>query len=384
MMRVALLTDGIYPYVVGGMQKYAYLLAKYIAQSERAMLDIYQPFSDKHDVSRLEHFTDEQRRYITTYVTQFPANRRYPGHYARESYIFSKRIFEKLKDRINDYDFIIAQGFTGWYLLNQKRNIKNAWPPVIVHFHGYEMFQSRRIKDQLNTFFLRAPVIQNMRKADFVISLGGKITNIIKRLGIDEKKILELSIGVDDDLVRKDLFTEKERPRTFVFIGRSERRKGIIELNRALSGLKGNFNFHFIGPIQKELQVADDRISYHGQLTDAEKMTDILLRSDILVCPSLAEGMPNVILEGMANGLAIIATDVGAVSLLVDEENGWLIPPQDISALRATLSEAMSIEEEVLTDKKRKSLKKVSESYRWSDLANLTLDTIKSATAQRP
>ena len=46
---------------------------------------------------------------------------------------------------------------------------------------------------------------------------------------------------------------------------------------------------------------------------------------DILICPSYSEGMPNVILEGMSRGLAIITTDVGANELLVSNENGKLI-----------------------------------------------------------
>ena len=46
---------------------------------------------------------------------------------------------------------------------------------------------------------------------------------------------------------------------------------------------------------------------------------------DILICPSYSEGMPNVILEAMSRGLAIIATNVGAIRLLVSEDNGVLL-----------------------------------------------------------
>ena len=52
------------------------------------------------------------------------------------------------------------------------------------------------------------------------------------------------------------------------------------------------------------------------------------------MCPSYSEGMPNVIMEAMSRGLAIIATDVGAVSKLVDEENGWLINPRGLEKLK--------------------------------------------------
>jgi glycosyltransferase involved in cell wall biosynthesis len=48
--------------------------------------------------------------------------------------------------------------------------------------------------------------------------------------------------------------------------------------------------------------------------------------------------MPTVILEAMARGKAIIATDVGAVAELVDESNGFIIPPNDVAILRKAIN----------------------------------------------
>ena len=54
--------------------------------------------------------------------------------------------------------------------------------------------------------------------------------------------------------------------------------------------------------------------------------------------PSLSEGMPTVILEAMARGKAVIATDVGAVSELVSEENGVLIQAGSVEELSNALT----------------------------------------------
>jgi glycosyltransferase involved in cell wall biosynthesis len=58
----------------------------------------------------------------------------------------------------------------------------------------------------------------------------------------------------------------------------------------------------------------------------------------LLVIPSLTEGLPNVLLEAMAAEIPAVATSVGAVpQVITHDENGWLIPAGDPDALAATL-----------------------------------------------
>lgn len=64
---------------------------------------------------------------------------------------------------------------------------------------------------------------------------------------------------------------------------------------------------------------------------------------DILVLPSLRDGLPNALLEGMACGRAVIASHTGGIPDVVRHgENGWLVPPGDEAALAAALAELMS------------------------------------------
>jgi starch synthase (maltosyl-transferring) len=67
----------------------------------------------------------------------------------------------------------------------------------------------------------------------------------------------------------------------------------------------------------------------------------LLHASDLLVLPSLWEGMPNVVLEAMAARRAVVATNVeGVGELVVPGETGWLVPPRDPPALALALAEA--------------------------------------------
>jgi glycosyltransferase involved in cell wall biosynthesis len=59
-----------------------------------------------------------------------------------------------------------------------------------------------------------------------------------------------------------------------------------------------------------------------------------LAAADLLVNPSVTEGLPNVVLEAMAVGVPVVATDVGGVSDVVShDETGWLVPAHPLEEL---------------------------------------------------
>ncbi len=375
-MKIALFTDGIYPYVIGGMQKHSYLLAKYLARNG-IHVDLYHTNQSALDISRLELFSEEEKKYIRSVVIPFPSLGKMPGHYIRESYEYSLAIFREFQKN-SDVDLVYAKGFCAWKLLDEKRKGFQC-APVGVNFHGYEMFQkAASFKSKLEQIFLlKDPALFNIKQADFVFSYGGKITDIILGLGVNRKRVIEIPAGIEEEWLAEDV-QPAHSPLRFVFVGRYERRKGMIELNAALRKLQGNrpFEFHFIGSVPEDKKILSDKIIYHGMVTDADKMRSLLRGCDVLVCPSHSEGMPNVILEAMASGLAVIATDVGAVSLMVSSENGWLIKKSNAAEVSAALTKAIDASAEDVLLLKKRSLRKVKDNFGWDAIAKRTISGI--------
>lgn len=373
-MRIALLTDGIYPNQTGGIQKHSYYLAKYMTKLGYEV-DIYS--SGNVDDEKLESQIVELGVH-NLYLTPKYLGINYPGHYIRESYLFSKNIFLFIKEP-TQYDFVYAQGFTGWYYTLMRKQDKSL-PPLITNFHGLEMFQkAATVKEKLKQFMFRGAVKKVSQGSDVNCSLGGKLTPILERITSGCSRVIETPIGIGDDWLIATNEFRHNKIRNFVFVGRYERRKGIEELSAVLKNLTDfyEFEFHFIGPIDVTHQIKSSKIHYHGLIKAEPEIKQILKDCDVLVCPSYSEGMPTVILEAMASGCAIIASDVGAVSEQVNPDNGVLIKAGDQSQLTDALIDLINLDEGALIKMKVASIQRIKQKFVWEKVIQQNLHQIR-------
>ncbi|NND77798.1 MAG: glycosyltransferase family 4 protein [Flavobacteriales bacterium] len=366
-LRILFLTDGLFPYVMGGMQKHSFSLCEQLlAKGVKVTLFHALPQGMAVDEKKVRSLFKRGTENLMVRSFTFPSKDNLPGHYVRENIVLSNDMYNKYKEEGEEYDMIYGQGFTAHAFIKADIDI-----PIFIHFHGYEMWQkAASLKTKAEHLLLRKTVKWMSLHADYVFSFGGQIKQILDSLGVEPDKQIEFPLGISSSWTTREIRPNQDKP-TFVFIGRNERRKGMQELKAALSSLiKENreFHFHFIGPIEKEERIADDRLSYHGQINEVERIKEILKASDVLVSPSYSEGMPTVILESMSQGLAILATDVGAVSKMVDSENGWLIEAGNVRALNRALTEALEVSGENLLEKKRASLTRFKDNFVWEDL----------------
>ena len=371
-MKVALLTDGIYPYVLGGMQKHSYYLCKYFAQRE-VYVDLFHCKTWEGE----NPFSVFEMKFINFKIFNFPSFGNFPGHYILESYKYSELLFKALDKEKEAYDFIYAQGFTSWKILKEKKKGRK-FAPIGVNFHGLNMYQiAPNIKTKLQHFLFRPPTKFILRNSDYVFSLGGKLTNIQKKHA--HQQIIEIPIGIEKGWLNYSCLKQKNGVRRFTFVGRYERIKGIEELNKAIEsiGARADYTVNFIGPIPEEKRLKQKNVYYHGLIKEESKIQRLLCDTDILVCPSFSEGMPTVILEAMASGCAIIATDVGAISMQVSEKNGWLIEAGQIELLKNTMLESINIKEKELMALKENSIEIIKDNFLWDKIVNKTIDVIQ-------
>jgi glycosyltransferase involved in cell wall biosynthesis len=224
-MKIALLTDGITPFVTGGMQRHSFNLANHFLKAGHEVTLVHCVYGaaripKKEEVKALF----ENPSNLTVHTFRFPSIGQMPGHYIRESYQYSREIVEVLENKWSSFDVVLAKGFSAWHLIELKRKKKIQVGPIAVNFHGVEMFQpAANWKERFKSYLLKGPTKWNLTQADYCISYGGEITEIHKKLGIPESKIIEIPSGIDASWICKN-HIQSEVPK-FLFIGRYERRK---------------------------------------------------------------------------------------------------------------------------------------------------------------
>ena len=195
-----------------------------------------------------------------------------------------------------------------------------------------------------------------LRGATSVIAPSAAIRNELLRAGFSSERVVCLGNAVDVNRFRPVTAGEKAKAKKALglpaetpvigTVARLVQRKGIDVLLRAFAVVAHHHQAHLVivgdGPLgdelralARELNIADS-ISWLGFQADPVKWLQAM---DVFALPSRLEGSPNVILEAMAMGLPIVATNIGGVVDLVEQgRNGFLLPPDDQEALAVMLN----------------------------------------------
>jgi glycosyltransferase involved in cell wall biosynthesis len=346
-MQIAIFANGLFPYVVGGMQKFTSLSTKYLARAGVSCHLFYIQEVGYPAAAEVHEKLFDRSEFVSLYPINPPRKLYFPGHYYLTSWRQSACLVNAYLNSKIATDFIYSHGYAGWRACQLRKSKSHSLPPVGVHGHGLEALQEeftwwRSVKNSFAPFWQS----QILRLADFNLSLGGEIDEIIFRATKRRDNIISARNGIDDswlNLSPRALAAQK--PVRFLFVGRDSARKGFHELNAATLSLLNQgaeLELHVVGPVSETNKLIHPKIRYHGKVTDEAALKQHYQACDVLLVPSHSEGMPTVILEAMANGLAIIASDVGAVRTAVDAANGWLLVPNDVNHLQNAMNFAMS------------------------------------------
>jgi len=182
----------------------------------------------------------------------------------------------------------------------------------------------------------------SIRFTDHIIAVSQAQKNKLTRLLINKNKIKVAYNAIDPDGFDNNLKIDLKKQYQFsdnavviVTAGRFSKEKGQSVLVKAAAiALQSNPDLRFIlygdGPDLEDINEQVKNSSLENKIITPgfeRNVIGCMKDADILVNPSLSEGLPNVVLEGMAMGVPVVATAVGGVpELITNMENGLTVP----------------------------------------------------------
>ena len=132
--------------------------------------------------------------------------------------------------------------------------------------------------------------------------------------------------------------TDTEYKKRFIYLGHVRPEKGIDSLLKIFPGLAADYSISIYGPLENydaEKEFNLDNVTYHG-VVESDMVANVLAEYDVLIMPTLldSEGYPGVIIEAYSVGLPVIASNIGGIPEIVNNETGILFTPGNSSQLR--------------------------------------------------
>lgn len=189
----------------------------------------------------------------------------------------------------------------------------------------------------------RVVAVAEGERAALAAALGGRDVALIPN-GVDTVRFRPSSTG------------RPPGPPRILYVGLLTRRKGVLDLLEAseLLARRGvEHEVHLVGGTPDEgpefedevRRAATPRTVLHGAVPRSE-MPARYREGDVFCLPSWWESMPLSVLEAMSSGLPVVASAVGDVPTMVDDEVGAVVPPRSPQALAAALAALLGDEDE--------------------------------------
>lgn len=273
------------------------------------------------------------------------------------------------RDRL---DILAFNGGPGGVLLLRR-------PPAKTIFwanHTYSQ-QARLVRGQAWKNLLVPLERRGYRMADRIVAISDSTRlELEEYYGIDPRKIKVLPVGVDTESFRP---LDIERiPRSILFVGRLDTRKGIDFLTCALAPLATRVpDFRLFlrgeGPARSRIERTleeeglRENVRFLPSLSEPELVT-WYNRCQVVVVPSIFEGFGIVASEAFACGTPVVATRCDGLSEIIEDgRNGFLVPYGDQEALASRLADLLT-EPERWATVRAEARRTAEERFSWSSI----------------
>lgn len=278
----------------------------------------------------------------------------------------------------NQFDLIIGQmGCPGGFAA--VKLARKLGKPSIVGLRGSDV-----------TNYLKIPILRRLAKWTYsncnkIVTVSIDLKNQILSLNIDPLRISVIKNGINpifqvaDKVQSRKILKVPDTP-MILFVGHLIPLKGLKYLIKALPQIQmhRDCQLFLIGTGEEDLNLRElvietglsDRVHFMGNINQ-DNLVHWYNAADVFCLPSLREGIPNVMLESLACGTPVIATDIANNSEIINETNGVLVQPKNVEQLAKASGIVLSKEWN------QNVISKTVNSFTWEKNRNKYLKQIK-------
>ncbi len=235
----------------------------------------------------------------------------------------------------------------------------------------------------IQSTFLKAAIKGSRR----VVCVAEELTDKVRDNVSDLNKVVHIPNGVHEEFMALPE-VKPCRPIHFMFIGSLIPRKRVDVLLKATAHVKADVRVTIVGDGVWEAELKNmahtlglnERVAFVGRIPPGRAMAQAIGRTHVLVLPSFHEGRPNVVIESMAGGRAIIGSNIsGTRELITQSGAGILFPVGDHLALAAAMDELAASPAKIQRLGRRARSWIVSRGLTWENTADRYSDLIAEA-----
>jgi len=315
-------------------------------------------------------------------IQVFYPNASYPSVFKPRSRSYDKldASYSPPDVKVNYYDYpalpLISRPMNGWMaaraLLPAVRNFKPdilfgcfLYPdgyaalkigralglPVVGMSIGSDL---NRIGDLISAMHTR----RVLRGVDFLVTVSGCLRMKAVSMGARSETTRAVINGCDlsvfhvrDRLEARQKLHIDQSAEAVIYVGRMDVKKGLRELVEAAASLRperSKLHVYLVGegpdrPIIESAILANNAASYIHALPGCafDDVAVWMAAADLVTLPSYMEGCPNVVLEALASGRPVVATNVGGIPEIMSDKCGRLFAPRDQAALAQAIASVL-------------------------------------------
>lgn len=294
---------------------------------------------------------------------------------------YRQHLLQKQYDVIHFTSSASLSLFKDLYII---RKAKERGTKTIVHFH-FGRIPELAVKRNWEWNLL----VKVVKAADQVVVIDKASYGALRQNGFDNVNLLPNPVAPRVATIAIENSGLKRLSRSILFVGHVVKTKGVFELLEACSKIE-NIHLQLAGYITSDMRAQIDEkykdaswLTICGEKPYDEVITD-MCKCDVFVLPTYTEGFPNVILESMACGCAIVTTPVGAIpEMLEDEEGkhyGIMVEPCNVEQLKAGIEKMLSdvdFKNECRANVQQRVIERYNIDSVWQQMVRIWTETVK-------